>query len=251
VFWAVSGSALAVILLGWTVYSGIDLLAHGRETQTWVIVEPVSTLVVDQSGDGKVHVIGAPVDEITVRAHISEGLRSTDYGRQVVGDVLTVSSSCPIVGGIWCSVDYEIEVPVGTDVRIRNSSSIRVENLAGDVDARTGSGSIEVSGLSGLVQIWSNNGSVRATGMRSEVVEAGSENGSVRVTMEVPPRSVIARSHDGAVEVLVPRTDDTYSVDVDSDFGSQTVDVLTDPRSERRLTARTSNGSARVGYVGT
>lgn len=241
---------MAVLLLGWSAYMGVDLLAHGREVHTWVVSEPVTTLVVDQSGDGKVHVVGAPVDEITIRAHVSEGLRSTAYDREVVGDVLEVSSSCPNIGGLWCSVDYEIEVPADTDVRIDSDSNVRVENLAGDVEVDVDNGLIDASGLSGLALLSSGNGSVRATGMRSPVVEAGSSNGSVRVTMEVPPKSVIAKSSNGSVEVLVPRTDHRYSVDVDSDNGSQAVDVVTDPLSDRRLTARTTNGSARVGYSG-
>jgi DUF4097 and DUF4098 domain-containing protein YvlB len=150
---------------------------------------------------------------------------------------------------VWCSVDYVIEVPHETRVEIDNDDGTRVENISGDVEVRS-SGSIEAEGLSGLVLLSTDYGSVRATGMRSQVVEAGSDNGSVRISMEVPPRTVIAKSDNGSVEVLVPRTDDTYSVDVDTDFGSRTIDVATDPLSSRRLTARTSNGSARLGYSG-
>lgn len=249
VVWTVVGSVLAVGLLAASAFQVVDLLAHGERELVWVFDEPITTLVVDQSGDGSVHVVGAPVDEVTVRARVGDGLRDTAFGHRVMGDRLEVTASCPNFGGVWCSVDYEIEVPHDTVVRVHNDEGTRVENIAGDVEVRS-SGSIDVSGLSGLTLLSTGNGSVRASAMRSEVVEASSINGSVHVTMEVPPRSVIAKTGDGSVEVLVPRTADTYSVDVDSDVGSRTVDVVSDPTSERRLTARTSNGSARLGYTG-
>ncbi len=216
---------------------------------TWVVDEPVSSLVVTKSGDGTVHVVGAPVERVTVRGRVSEGLRATGYGHRLLGDRLEVTASCPNFGGTWCSVDYVIEVPYDTGVRIRNDTGVRVENISGEVEVRT-NGAIEVAGLSGLTILATDGGSVRATGMRSAVIEAESDNGAVRVTSEVAPRSIIAKSDNGSVEVLVPRTGDTYSVDIDTDFGSQTVEVVVDPASERRLTARTSNGSARIGYSG-
>lgn len=247
--WVVVGSVLAAGLLAVTSFQLVDVLAHGESDLTWVVDEPVTTLVVDQAGDGNVHVVGAPVDRITVEAHISEGLRSTSYGHRVIGDRMEVTSSCPNFGAVWCSVDYVIEVPHGTDVRISSDDATRVEDISGDVEIRS-HGSIEASGLSGLAILSTKYGSVRATGMRSSVVEAGSGYGSVRITSEVAPRSIIAKSGNGSVEVLVPRTGDAYSVDVDSSHGSETIDVAVDPRSERRLTARTSSGSARVGYAG-
>ena len=74
--------------------------------------------------------------------------------------------------------------------------------------------------------------------------------GSVRVASEVAPRSVIATSDNGSVEVLVPRTGDSYAVDVSSDNGSTTNEVITDPEAIRRITARSDNGSVRVAHSG-
>lgn len=247
--WLVVGSVVAIGLLAVSTFQVVDLLAHEEREGTWTVTEPITTLVVDQSGDGSVHVIGAPVDAVTVRARISDGLRPTARAHRVVGDRLEVTASCPNFGGVWCSVDYEIEVPHGTLVQVRNDDGTRVENISGDVDVRS-SGSIDVAGLSGSVQLSTDNGSVRATGMRSPVVDVESDNGSVWITSEVPPKSVIATSDNGSVEVLVPRTDHRYAVDVDTDNGSSTNEVVTDPMADRRLTARTSNGSVRVAYAG-
>lgn len=247
--WIVAGSALSVVLLAFTAFQFVDVMAHGEHDVTWVVDEPVSSVVVTKVGGGGVHVVGAPVDRVTVQGHIGEGLRATAFDHRLVGDRLEVTASCPNFGGTWCSVDYLIEVPYETDVRIRTDAGVRVENISGEVEVRADA-AIEVSGLSGLVLMSTGDGSVRATGMRSEVIEAESGNGSVSISTYVAPRSIIAKSGNGSVEVLVPRTGDSYSVDIDSNLGSQDVEVVVDPASDRRLTARTSNGSARIGYSG-
>lgn len=247
VAWLVVGSALALGLLVASTYQFVDVMAHDERNLTWVVTEPVTTLVVDHGGDGSVHVIGAPVDEITMTLEVSDGLRPTAYDHRVVGDRLEVSASCPNFGSTWCSVDFLIEVPHGTVVRIRNDDTTRVENITAEVEVHS-SGSVDVSGLTGTALLQTENGSIRATGLRSEVVNASSENGSVRISTDVAPRSVIATSDNGSVEVLVPRTGESYAVDVDSDHGSTTNEVASDPVSDRRITARSDNGSARVAY---
>lgn len=247
--WLVAGSVLAVVLLVATTYQAVDVLAHDEHDHRWVVTEPVSTVDVDLAGDGSVHVIGAPVDRITIRARVSDGLRPTRFGHRVVDDRLEVRASCPGFGSVWCSVDYVIEVPHDTEVRIDDEGGTRIEDVRGPVEV-TSSGSIEVSGLTGLAVLRSENGTVRATGLRSEVIEARSSNGSVRVATEVAPRSVIAASDNGSVEVLVPRTGDRYAVDVSADNGSTTNEVVTDPEAARRITARSGNGSVRVAHTG-
>ena len=229
--WLIAGSVLAAVLLVGTTYQVVDVLAHDEHSHRWVV-------------------IGAPVDRVTIEARVSDGLRATTFGHRVVDDRLEVDASCPGFGSVWCGVDYVIEVPHDTVVEIANDEGgTRVEDVRGRVEV-TSSGLIDVSGLSGLVVLRSENGAVRATGLRSEVVEARSSNGSVRVASEVAPRSVIATSDNGSVEVLVPRTGDSYAVDVSSDNGSTTNEVITDPEAIRRITARSDNGSVRVAHSG-
>ena len=248
--WLIASSVLAAVLLVGTTYQVVDVLAHDEHSHRWVVTDPVATLQVDAGGDGSVHVIGAPVDRVTIEARVSDGLRATTFGHRVVDDRLEVDASCPGFGSVWCGVDYVIQVPHDTVVEIANDEGgTRVEDVRGRVEV-TSSGSIDVSGLSGLVVLRSENGAVRATGLRSEVVEARSSNGSVRVASEVAPRSVIATSDNGSVEVLVPRTGDSYAVDVSSDNGSTTNEVITDPEAIRRITARSDNGSVRVAHSG-
>jgi hypothetical protein len=241
------GSVLAAVLLVVGTFQFVDVLAHEEHDLTWVVTEPVTTLDVRHAGSGSVHVIGAPVDVVTIDARVSDGLRATAYDHRVVGDVLELTASCPNFGSTWCRVDYVVEVPHDTVVRIHADESTRVDNVTADVEVRS-DGSIEVSGLAGTTLLASDNGSVRAVGLRSEVVDARSSNGSVRVSTDVAPRSVVARSDNGSVEVLVPRTDDHYAVDAGSRNGRTTNEVVTDPAAERRLTARSDNGSVRVAY---
>lgn len=247
--WLVAGSVLAVVLLVVTTYQVVDVLAHDEHDHRWVVTEPVVAVHVDLTGDGSVHVVGAPVDRITIGARVSDGLRPTRFGHRVVDDRLEVRAACPGFGSVWCAVDYVIEVPHDTEVRITSDGGTRVEDVQGAVEVTT-SGSIDVSGLTGLAVLRSENGAVRATGLRSEVVEARSSNGSVRVSTAVAPRSVIAASDNGSVEVLVPRTGDRYAVDVSADNGSTTNEVVTDPEAARRISARSGNGSVRVAHTG-
>jgi DUF4097 and DUF4098 domain-containing protein YvlB len=145
-------------------------------------------------------------------------------------------------------VHYEVHVPVDVDVVVHGDHRISVSGTSGSVEAVTDSGSIRVSDVTGALVLRSDNGGVFAERVRSEFVDARSDNGSVRVALLAPPRSVIASTDNGSVEVVVPRTADAYAVDVDSDLGSTRNDVRTDSFSARHISARSDTGSATVRY---
>lgn len=248
--WSVVGGVAAVALLAGMTYDIVGQIAHEEFVVTSVVTDPVTTLEVDQSADGDVHVVGADVAVVTITARVSQGLRRSGHAHRVIGDRLVVRASCPTIGSSWCSVDYVIEVPRNMAVVIGGGGSVVVEGVAGRVSVESAEGSIQASGLGGPVLLRSTSGSVRATDLRSEVVDARSTNGSVSVSLDVAPTSVVARTINGSAEVLVPRTEDRYAVDVDAVNGSPSNEVVSDPSAPRRLTARSINGSARVAYHG-
>ena len=103
--------------------------------------------------------------------------------------------------------------------------------------------------VSGPLQLSTDNGRVEATRLRSATVTADSDNGRVQLEFAAAPTTVVATSNNGRVEVVVPADGTAYRVDAQTDSGSETIDVPTDPTSPRTITLRTDNGSvtARTG----
>jgi hypothetical protein len=225
----VIGSIFAVGLLVYGTFSLVDLLAHERTTEV-ASFDPVGTVVVD-SDAGRVEVRTGDVAEITVRARVSEGFRATGVSREVVGDTLELRSTCPNLGGSWCSVDWEVEVPEGTVVR-----------------ARADDGRAEAIGRFESVELSSENGNVAFDGSAGAIV-ATSDNGNVTVRAATAPDSVRATSDNGNVRVFVPDVAEGYRVEADSDQGSTDVAVRTDPNGARTIDARSDNGNVTVATV--
>ena len=73
---------------------------------------------------------------------------------------------------------------------------------------------------------------MRAGGLTAETVRAESRHGSVRVSFSEAPRTVTARTRDGAVEVVVPDDEAAYDVEVDTFVGD--TDSLRPHRSQQR-----------------
>jgi hypothetical protein len=224
--WLVAGSLFAVGLLVFGTFSVVDVLAHETTTET-TTHEGVNTVVI-HSGDGGVQVRAADVAEVTASAEVSDGLRATGVSRSLDGDRLVLRSTCPNFGSTWCSVDWDVVVPLGTDVVLRSD------------DDRA-----EAIGEFGTVELRSQHDGVTFDGVAQSVV-AVSEHGSVTVRMAEPPDSVRALSEHGNVNVAVPDIDEGYRVEVSSNQGRTDIGVRTDPNAERTIEARTDHGNVTV-----
>jgi hypothetical protein len=225
--WMAIGSLAAAGIVVFGTFAVVDVLAHEQTTDV-TTHEAVSQVSID-GDEGSVRVRTDEVTEITVTAMISEGLRDTAVHQAIEGDVLVLRSSCPNVGGTWCSVDWDVIVPVGTDLRVRSD---------GD---RT-----EAAGEFGTVDLRSEDDGVTFDGVARTVV-AESEHAGVTVRLGEPADSVRAISDHGNVRVVVPDIDDGYRVEVSSGHGSTAVDVRTDPDAVRSIEARSDHGSVVVG----
>jgi hypothetical protein len=224
--WLAVGSLLAVGLLVIGTFSVVDVLAHGRSTQ--VTTHDGVSAVVIESGVGTVNVRTDDVGVVTVRARISEGLRATGVTRVIEGDQLVLRSTCPNLGGTWCSVDWDVVVPIGTDLVVRSE------------DDRA-----DAAGEFGVVDIRSEHEGVTFDGAADSVV-ARSEHGSVSVRLGATPDSVRAVSEHGDVSVTVPDIDDGYRVVVASNHGRTDVGVRSDPNAARSIEARSDHGNVAV-----
>jgi hypothetical protein len=222
---------LAAGALGWGTFSLIDLLAHGERDVESTIDAPIARIDIgNDSGDVAV-VARADVERVTVTTRVSDGLRATGVSEQVSGDALRLRGTCPNVGGTWCSVTYTVEVPAGTEVRVRAED-----------------GDVHLAGPLGDVDVASDDGSVVADGIASDGVLARSDHGRVVVRLSEPPSSVEASSDHGRVEVIVPDEPGAFRVDVSTDHGSTDVQVRTDPASPRTIRASSDHGSVVVRY---
>lgn len=224
--WLATGSLFAAGLLVFGTFSVIDVLAHERTTEV-TTHQGVTALLID-SDDGTVRVRADDVAEVTVTARVSEGLRATGVTRVLEGNRLVLRSSCPNVGGTWCSVDWDVVVPIGTDLTLRSD---------GDRGA--------VTGAFGAVDLRSEDDGVTFDGVARSVV-AMSEHGNVSVRLAEPPDSVRAISDHGNVNVVVPDIADGYRVDVRSDEGRTEIGVRTDPNAARTIEARSEHGKVSV-----
>ncbi len=243
--WLVFGAVLFVGALTWGAYEVVSILSH--EERTEINTYPSAGLAtVDVGNDGgSVRVVATDGDEVVVRAEISEGLRATGERQEVVGDVLELRASCPNFGSEWCGVSYELQVPRDLALVVRaDSGSVDVTGMTGVVDVDADNGSIELTGLRGTIRASTDNGRVEGFDLRSQSVTVDSDNGSVTLEFAEAPTTVMATTDNGSVEVVVPDDGEAYRVDVQSDNGSETDDVLEDPASPRSITIRTDNGSA-------
>jgi hypothetical protein len=247
--WLAAGSVLTVAGLGWGAFNVVDLLAHGIRTSTEVVAaEGISVIDIDNS-DGRVVVTGTDTDEITIFARISDGLRPTGHSYQVVDDRLEIRGTCPLLGSMWCSVDYRIEVPADVDLDIDvDDDRVEVVDMRGALTIDNDNGSIVIRGAVGPLTATTDNGRIDATGVRSARVSADSDNGSVEIVMVAPPEDLRATTDNGSVDVVLPDTAEAYDVDASTDNGSVRNDVSTDSTSSRTITVSSDNGNVTVRY---
>lgn len=224
--WLVVGSLLTVGVLVFGTLSVVDALAHERSTE--VTTHDGVSAVLIETGVGRVNVRADDVAVVTVSARISEGLRATGVTRVVEGDQLLLRSTCPNIGGTWCSVDWDVVVPIGTDLVVRSD------------DDRA-----DVAGEFGVVDLRSEHEGVAFDGSAESVV-ARSEHGDVAVRLGAAPESVRAVSEHGDVSVVVPDIDDSYRVVVASNHGRTDIGVRSDPNADRSIEARSEHGNVTV-----
>jgi hypothetical protein len=127
-------------------------------------------------------------------------------------------------------VDYDVRVPRGARVRVRNvNGRVEVEGVGGRLEASTVNGSVDVTGARGEVNASAVNGSVEVAVARvdpSGRSELRTTNGSVRLTL---PREASAD-----VEVR------TVNGRVGCDF-----DLADERKSRRKVEGRIGGGGAR------
>jgi Toastrack DUF4097 len=249
--WKAVGGLLAIATVGWGAFNVVTLVAHEERTEV-TTYDAADVRVIDvQNAAGSVTIEGAPGrDEITVTARISDGLRETGERQALVEGRLELSGSCPVIGSDWCHVKYTIEAPADVEIRAdTDSGRVTVRGVDGPVDVHADNGSVEMADLPGRLTIGADNGSITGSRLTADTVTAQTDNGSITLDFAEPPTMVDARSDNGRVEVVLPNTEDFYSLDITTDNGTVSRDIRTDPTSSRRITIQTDNGDVTARYA--
>lgn len=242
--WRLFGVLMVVVGLWWGTLQVVTLLAHEErvEIERFAAAD-VSSLDV-RSSAGSVRVTASATDEVVVRAEISEGLRSTGESRTIVGGVLELRGTCPNFGSDWCRVTYDVEVPSDLPVVLDvDNGAVDVSGVDAAVEINADNGSVRLADVGGPIVASTDNGRVEGTSLRAQTVRAESDNGRVTLNFVAAPMTVEATTNNGSVEVVVPNTDETYRLSMDTANGREEESVRVDPASERSLILRSDNGS--------
>jgi hypothetical protein len=247
-FWVWGGSLFTIGFLGFFGLQTVNALASKTTVEDRSFPAAGIATVDVETFDGRIEVVGADVEEITVHSVIDNGVVPTRHTVQVVDGTLRIRSSCSWLS-TNCQVEEVVTVPRSTVVLAASGDGhVTVRGVDGSVRVRTGDGGIDLAGLGGDFDAGTGDGHVTGTDLRSPHGIADTADGGIDLAFVEPPTLVVAGTGDGAVTVVVPDDETTYAVDLSSGDGDEEIGIRTDPASEHRITLESGDGSLTVTY---
>jgi DUF4097 and DUF4098 domain-containing protein YvlB len=217
--------------------------------QHQVYAQGISSIAFE-GGSGDVEIrADSTSGQIAVDRRLSWGLGSSQPApdEQVQGTVLRINEACR--GFVtWCSIDYVLHVPEGTDVTLNNGSGdVALSGNLGTTQASTGSGDLDVSG-SGTqqVRLETGSGDIGASRLAAKNVVGHTGSGSMDLEFVDPPSDLALQAGSGDVSVRVPRG--AYAVDVETGSGDTENSVGSDPSSQNHIVVKTGSGDVEIAY---
>ena len=251
--WLVLGSIAAV--LGVLLGVGWFLGALGNDTRTISKTFDdgrIATIDV-ATGSGEVIVVGdrEPGTGIAVRPRLTDGLFDGRHSEEIQGDRLVLRADCPIFFSLRCDVRVVVHAPPSIDVVVAtDNGDARVRRLDGTVQVSSDNGDIRADRMTGDLRFSTDNGDVVGVAIESQVVRSDTDNGDVTLDFATSPQEFTATSDNGDLLVRLPQEEDVAFVLVtETDNGSVTTPIRTDPSSARRITARSDNGDITIRYA--
>lgn len=246
------------IVLGISVL--MSVWSPGASTEaTHVFDTPPDRIVIEV--DGAVEVRAG--DDATVALTQERGwFGYADPRFETDGGEAKVTARCwgwwPVDAG--CQNDAVVTVPATTEVVVRTEAgAIDAVGIEAGMDLQTSAGAIVVSEVSGSARLVTSAGRIEGTvnggdieartsagaidlevSGNAGVVVAESSAGDILLVVSGDATSIDAKTSAGGIEILV--SDEVYAVDFDTGAGTVELDVRTDPRAERSITARSSAG---------
>ena len=232
--------------------------------------------VVVETGSGDVHVVVGSSNQVTVMGKVHSGHWGWGNGgddklvQQIVqnppihqsGNAIEIKESNSgeswtksLFNGHNISIDYDITVPKGTDLKATSGSgNVRVEGVSGPLRGETGSGDVVASGILGDSQLETGSGNIHVQNA-SGTLKLNTGSGDIRVTQSTI-RDTKAETGSGNIEldaVQGPLRAETGSGDItakgmpNADWylqtGSGNIDLTIPPSTKFTLDARSDSGS--------
>jgi len=249
--WLIAGLGATLLLASIAGITSWDVLTGGL----WRSVEQTKTYSDDiraitlNGGSGDVEVrTDAPAGAVEVirRCNWGPGASQPTPDETVQGTTLQIASECSGFMS-WCSIDYVLHVPAGTDVDLHTGSGdVALGGALGETVAETGSGDVTLDGGGEVVRLGAGSGDIEAIGVSARQVSAHTGSGSMDLDFDTAPDSVALEAGSGDVSVHVPQG--AYAVDVTTGSGDKDVTVTNDQSSPDRIQVKTGSGDVQVAY---
>ena len=212
------------------------------------ITERVDTLELDVAAGG-VDVIGSDRDDIAIEWQERTWMfGDATLTHHVTGSTLHVVGECGglnVFGG--CATDVVVRVPAGVDVVAQSDAgAVTVAGIDGTTEAQSSAGRVHIEDQSGDLVAHSDAGPVTVDGLMANRATVTSAAGGVTIDVAAPVTELVADSAAGTVQITVPDDGQAYAVEASTDTGSTTIDVPTDPSSNRTIRATSDAGSVTV-----
>lgn len=259
----------------------IPLVAHGATEQKFQRTLNVSSTpsVVVETGSGDVHVAVGSSNQVTIvgkvhAGHWGWGNSGDDkLVQQIVqnppihqsGNTIEIKESNSgeswtksLFNGHSISIDYEITVPKGTDVKATSGSgNVRVEGISGPLQGNTGSGDVTAAGIQGTSKLETGSGNIQVQNA-SGTLKLNTGSGDIRVTQSTIGDAQ-AETGSGNIEldaVQGPLRAETGSGDITAkgmpsadwhlQTGSGSIDLTIPPSTKFSLDAKSDSGSIKT-----
>lgn len=198
--------------------------------------QPVRTVEIDNDS-GDVTVVAADVSTTTVKQIFDYSWGKPDDAFELEDGVLKLTDC-----GWNCTVNYEVVVPKGTEVRGEVDSAVITLDGVAEADVHADSGDIVLRDIDGPVRAEVDSGEVRGVRLGGPV-DAHADSGDVHLDLS-SQADVKASADSGDVVVEVPPGE--YDVQAEADSGDEDVTVRTDPDSEYVLEVSSDSGEVGV-----
>lgn len=232
--WLVAGLGAGLLLssisgvLTWdSITGGLWHSVDRQETYN----HPAGDLTI-QGGASDIEVQGGgQAGKVQVRRDLSWGPFSSEPTplATLTGNTLELDAECEGFLG-WCSVDFVVTVPDGTDVTVDN-----------------GSGDITLTGSFGGLTLNAGSGDVETRNIAAETIAGEVGSGDVDLDLGRAPSSVRFKTGSGDLSVRVPQDAD-YAVTADTGSGDAQVSIASDRSSTQRMFVTTGSGDIDIDY---
>lgn len=250
--WLLFGGLVTVLVVLGGAFAAWRLtgLPLDRETQRQAYSQPVSKIIFTGMTSNDIVVRGKPAaTSVSVERKLRWNGPLPVIHEVWQGDTLTVSVDCPrSTFGRQCTVDYTMDVPASVAIEAEVSSGdITLEGLAGPATLRTSSGDVRVRHFSGpSLDTRSTSGDVILDDLSATTLTAEATSGDIRATFAAAPTTVDATATSGDVTVVVPRSETTYKVRMDTTSGDATSDIGNTEGGTGSISVRATSGDVRI-----